>query len=67
MMILKDEADRAIAEVGERRVGELERILFAEPIAAAGRPFKRAEQVEQRALAGAGRADDGERRRRPGG
>src|ERR1700722_12392899 len=61
MVILEDEADRAIAELRQRRVGQAERLLLAGLVSAGGRPFEGAKQVEQRALAGAGRAEDGER------
>ena len=60
-MVLKHEADRTVAEVGKLRLREGERVGAVEADGAAGRPVERAEQVQERALAGAGRAHDGER------
>src|SRR5262245_44871677 len=61
MMILKHEANRAIAKLCELAVGKLEGMLVAELVRPRGCPFEGAEQVEQCALARAGRPEDAER------
>ena len=58
-MILKDEADGAIAEVGQLRLRQGEGVLVAEADAAVRRPVERAEDVQQRTFAGAGRPHHG--------
>ena len=60
VMVLKDEPNRAIAKARQLRVRQAERLLLAELVGSGGRPFKRAEQVQQRALARPGRPEDGE-------
>ena len=51
----------AVAEIGQRALGQGERVLAAEAHGAGGGVVERAEDVEQRALARAGRAHDRER------
>ena len=60
VVLLKHEADLPAAEVGERGLVELERILAGEADAAGGRRLERAEDRQQRALAGAAGTEDGE-------
>ena len=60
VMVLKDETDVPVAVVGEAAFAEGERILAVEPHGAGSRPVERAEDVQQRALARAGRPHDGE-------
>ena len=60
MVILEDEADVLVAEAGELRVGEGEWILVVQDDLAGGRAIERAEDLEERALAGAGGAEDRE-------
>ncbi len=55
---LKDEADPRGADLGQLVVAHLRDVVVAEHEAAGGGPIEAAEQVEQRALAGAGRAHD---------
>ena len=59
MVVLKDEADVSIAKVGQVALGQGEGIASLQPHVAARRPVERAENVQQRALAGAGRPHDG--------
>ncbi len=61
MVLLKHKADGLIAKFCQRRFGQSEGIPVAECDCAGGRLIQRAEQVQERALAGAGRADDGKR------
>ena len=56
---LKDEADAGSADHGKLVVAHLGDIVVAEKELAAGRLVQATEQVEQRALAGTGRAHDG--------
>ena len=58
MMLLKHEADLPAAERGQRGFVELERILARQPDAAGGRRLERADDRQQRALAGAAGAED---------
>src|SRR5262249_41613784 len=51
----------AVAEVGELRLRQGERVRAVEADGALGRPIERAEQVQERAFAGAARAHDRER------
>jgi hypothetical protein len=60
-MILEDEPDRAIAKVGQLPIRQRERFTLPEFVRPRREPFERAEDVEQGALAGAGRPEDGER------
>ena len=55
---LEDEADGAVAQLGQLGVGEGRDVAAADPQQPVGRPVQAAEQVHQRRLAGAGRADD---------
>src|SRR5262249_41178506 len=55
-----DEADVPVAEVGELLLGQGEGIGVAQPDLAGGGLVEGAEDVQQRALAGAGRPHDGD-------
>ena len=57
---LPEVADRAVAEGGGLGGGEASDVGVAAPDFAGGRLVERGEQVEQRAFAGAGYADDGD-------
>ena len=57
---LKDEADLAVAEVSEGKVIEGGEVLAVEADGAAGWAVEGADDVEECAFAGTGRADDGE-------
>jgi hypothetical protein len=57
---LKDEADLAVAEVSEGKVIEGGEVLAVEADGAAGGAVEGADDVEECAFAGTGRADDGE-------
>jgi hypothetical protein len=61
MMVLEDESDRSIAEPGELRLRQRARVLTADPHRPGGRPVEGPDQVQERALAGAGGAGDGQR------
>ena len=58
VVVLEDEADVPVAEVGQLALGQGERVLAVEADGAGGRPVEGAEDVQQRALAGAGRPHD---------
>lgn len=60
-MILKHKADFFVAERRGVLVGKCVRIAAIELDFARSRRLQRAQDVEQRALSGAGRADDGDR------
>src|ERR1700723_3864930 len=60
-MILKYEADLLVAKRGHIFIGQRERIAAVERYFAGRRRVERAENIKQRALAGAGRADDRDR------
>ena len=57
-MELEDEADLAVAERGQLALAHRRQRLAVEPDLARGRPVERAEDVQQRALADPGLADD---------
>lgn len=57
---LEDEADRLVAQGGQARAGQVGGRLPVEPDDAGAGQVERADAVHQRALAGAGFADDGE-------
>jgi hypothetical protein len=59
MMVLENETDVPVAEIGQEPLGQGERVGAFEPHRAGGRAIERPKQVEQRALAGAGRTHDG--------
>ena len=58
-MGLKDEADLPVADFGQLQLVELAEVLAVEQHRAARGPVQRADDLQQRALARAGRADDG--------
>ena len=58
--VLEDEADLAVADVGELVDVELRDLLAVEAVGAAARRVEAADDVEQGRLAGAGRTDDGD-------
>ena len=58
MMILKDEADLPIAEGGQHGPGQFGGILTIEHHASLPRRLERADNAQQRALAGAAGAED---------
>ncbi len=60
VMILKHEADVAIAEIGERGLRQIENFLVVEAHRAAGWLVESAENMKQRALAGAARPHNGQ-------
>ena len=57
---MKDEADLPVADFGELQVVELAEVFAIEQHRAARGPVQRADDLQQGALAGAGRADDGD-------
>ena len=60
VMRLEDESDAATAECGERIAPEAQHVLSLDLQAAAVRRGERAEDLQQRGLAGAGGAHDGD-------
>jgi hypothetical protein len=60
VMALEDEADLAVAEVGEGEVVESGEVLAIEADGAGGGAVEGADDIEEGAFAGAGWADDGE-------
>ena len=61
MVALENESDAAIADFGDFLVVERRDFLAAEQDFSGSGAIERADQIEQRAFAGTGRADDGER------
>jgi hypothetical protein len=55
VVVLEDEADPPVPERGQLAVVQRERVRAVEPHCARGRSVERAEDVQQRALAGPGR------------
>src|SRR5207253_4186006 len=60
IMFLENETDVPVAKKGKRGIREAKWLLIAEPVGAGRWPIERAEQVQERAFAGAGRAEDGD-------
>jgi hypothetical protein len=58
MVKLKDETDAPIAKIRLRRFGQSKDVLVFEQHGALGRTVQETQDMEQRALAGSGRADD---------
>src|SRR5258707_2365412 len=54
--LLEDETERAQAQLGELVVGQADEVVALEPDVAGARPVERAEQLQERRLAGAARA-----------
>jgi len=62
---LEDEAELAVAHGGDRVLVQRGKVLSVQRDGAAVRAVQRANDLQQRALTGAGRTDDGERRAAP--
>src|SRR5262245_45831593 len=60
-MVLKDEADLVVAESRQLGLRQRERVLVVELNASAARAVERSKDVQEGALAGAGRAGNGQR------
>ena len=56
--LLEDEADPPCAQRGQPPVGHARHVVPGDPDGPLGRPVERAEEVQERRLARAGRADD---------
>ncbi len=54
-MVLEDEADVPVAEVGQHWLGQAERVLAVQAEFAGGGTVEGAQDVQERAFAGAGR------------